>query len=100
MVDYQVDEHANAALLGSVSELNEITQGAERGIDGVVIGDVVAVVLARRLLKRHQPHGGDAKSMQIIEPAHEPREIANTVPVRIHIGADGEAVDNGVLVPE
>jgi hypothetical protein len=38
--------------------------------------------------------------VQIIEAAHQPLKVADAVAVGIHIGADGEAIDDGVLVPE
>jgi hypothetical protein len=38
--------------------------------------------------------------MQIVQPAHEALEVADAVAVRIHIGADGQAIDDRVLVPK
>ena len=72
----------------------------KRGIDPVVVGDVVAVVLAGRGLEGHQPYRRDAEPVQIIEPAHESLEVADAVAVGVHIGADGKAIDDRVLVPE
>ena len=100
VVNYQVDEHPNAALLGSMGELDEIAQGAEGGIDPVVVGNVVAVVLAGRGLEWHQPHRSHPESVQIIEPAHQSREVTDAVAVGVHIGADGKAIDDRILVPE
>jgi hypothetical protein len=70
MVDDQINEHANSALLRAVGELDEIADRAIARVDAVIIGDVVAVVAMWRDLKRHQPDSGHAKAMQIVQPAH------------------------------
>jgi hypothetical protein len=81
-------------------ELDEIAKSAIARIDAVIVRDVIAVVLAGRRLKRHQPDRGDAKPVQIIESPQQAFEIAHSVSARVHIGANGEAVDDTVLVPE
>src|SRR5690606_20245133 len=58
------------------------------------------VVAARGLLEGCEPQAGDAQSVQVIEPAAQPFEVADAVAVRVHEGADVQAVDDGVLVPE
>src|SRR3569833_2976688 len=83
-----------------MGELDEIAERAVAGIDAVIIGDVVTVVAARRGLERHQPDRGDAEAVQIIEPAQEALEVADAVAVGVHIGADRQAIDHAVLVPE
>jgi hypothetical protein len=100
VVDDEVDQHADAALLGGVGEFDEIAEGPVGRIDPVVIRDVVAVVLSRRGLERHQPDRGDPEPVQIIEPAHQALEIAYAVRIGVHVGANREAVDDRVLVPE
>ena len=70
VIDNEVDDHADAALLGAVCEFDKIAHRPEGRIDGVVVGNVVAIVLAWRLLKRHQPDGGDAQAMQVVETPH------------------------------
>ena len=100
VIDDQVDDDADAALLAAVGELDEVAERAVARIDVVVVRDVVAVVAAGRGLERHQPDGGDAQALQIVQAAHQAREIADAVAVGIHVGADGQAVDDGVLVPE
>src|SRR4029079_18270876 len=89
-----------AAVFGAWVKYKKTAGGAVSGIDRVVIRNVVAVVLARRFLKGHQPNRGDAEAVEIIQTPHQALEIADAVAVGIHVGADGQAVDNGVLVPE
>src|SRR4029450_9439022 len=81
VVHYKIDQNANAALLCAVGKLNEIAEGAISGIDIVIVGNVVAIVPARRSLKRHQPNRGHAQSVQIIEAAHESWEITDPIAV-------------------
>jgi hypothetical protein len=100
MVDHEIDQHPHAALLRAVGEFDEVPEGAVARVDGVVVRDVVAVVAAGRLLERHEPHGGDAEPVQVIQPAHQPLEVADAVGVGVHVGADVQAVDDRVLVPE
>ena len=100
MVEHQVDDDPNAALLGALGEFDEIAERAVALVDAVVIADVVAVVAMRRGLERHQPDRGDAEPVQVIEPPHQPLEIADAVGIGIHIGADGQTINDCVLVPE
>ena len=72
VVDDQVDDHADAALLRRVGELDEVAEGAVARDHPVVVGDVVAVVAAGRALERHQPDRGDAEPVQVVEAAHQP----------------------------
>src|SRR5262249_8023558 len=51
-------------------------------------------------LERHQPDGGDAEPVQVVEPAAQPLEVADAVAVGVHVGADRQAIDDGILVPE
>ena len=92
--------HADAALLGPVRELDEVAERAVARIDAVIIGHVIAVVAMRRGLERHQPDGGDAEPVQVIQAAHQPLEVADPVAIGIHVGADRQAVDHRILVPE
>ncbi len=47
VVHDEVDDHAHAALVGGVRELDEVGQVAELGQDGGVVGDVVSAVAQR-----------------------------------------------------
>jgi hypothetical protein len=100
VVHHQIDEDADAALLGAVGELDEIAERAVTRIDVIVVRDVVAVVAIGRGLERHQPDRRDAEPVQVIQAAHQPLEVADPVAVGIHIGTNRQAIDDGVLVPE
>src|SRR2546423_6918758 len=100
MIDDEIDDDPDAALLAAMGEFDKIAERAVARIDAVIVRNVVAVVPAGRWLKRHQPDRGDAEPVQIIQPAQQPLEITDAVAVGIHIGADRKTVDDAVLVPE
>ncbi len=100
VVHDKVDDDTDAALLAAVGEFDEVSERAIARIDAVIVRYVVAAVAARRGLERHQPDRGDAEPVEIIQPAQQPLEIADTIAIGIHIGVDGKTVDNAVLVPE
>jgi hypothetical protein len=83
-----------------VSELREVAGRTVARIDVVVVGDVITVVAAGRWLKMHQPYRRDAESLQIVETSHEALKIADAIAIRVPESADGQAVDDRVLVTE
>src|SRR4029077_18207520 len=100
MVHDEVDEHADAPLLCTVGEVDKVAERPVALIDAVVVGDVVAVVAMRRSLEGHQPYGRDAQDMKIVEAPFQSTEVAYAIAVGIHVGADRQAIDYGVLVPK
>ena len=100
VVDDEIDDHADAALLAAMGEFDEVAERAIARVDAVIVGDVIAIVLAGRRLERHQPDRGDAEPVQIIQPPQQSFEIADAVAIGIHVGADGQAIDHAILVPE
>ena len=55
VVDDEVDDDPQAAVLRRADELDEVAERAEPRVDGVEVGDVVAVVPVGRRVERHQP---------------------------------------------
>ena len=100
MIDDQIDDHPQSERLGVVDEADEVAERAVLLVDVVVVGDVVAVVAIRGWVEGLQPDAGDAEARQIVEPAHQPFEVADAVAVRVLILLDVQAVDDGVAVPE
>ena len=100
VIDDEIDEDSDPALFRRVGELNEIAQCAVARIDIVIIRHVIAVVFAGRRLERHQPHSRHPEPVQIIKPPHQAFEIPHPIPVRVHVRADGEAIDDRVFVPK
>ena len=89
-----------AAAVRLADEVADVGAGAVVGMDVVVVGDVVAVVLERRGIEGQQPEGVDAEILQIVELFGEALEVADAVAVAVAEGLDVQLVDDGVLVPE
>jgi hypothetical protein len=100
MVADELGDHLEAAAMGLADELAHVLDGAVRGIDLVVVGDIVAVVAQRRGVEGQQPDRGDAELLQIIKAGCEALEVADAVAVTIGEGAHVDLVDDRVFVPE
>jgi hypothetical protein len=88
VIDDQIDQDSHAPLLRTVGEFDEFAQRPKARINVVVIGDVITCIAIGRDLERHEPNRRDTQAMQIIEPACQSLEVADTVSVRIHEGFD------------
>jgi len=64
VIHHQVDQQADAAFACLGGEFHEVAQAAQAGIDGVEVGDVIAVVAMRRRMDRIQPQAGHAQARQ------------------------------------
>lgn len=100
MIDHEIDDHSDPALASGMSELDEVSERPISRVDPVVVGNVVTVIEARRALEGHQPNGRHSEPMQVIEPAHQAAEITDAIGIRIHVGRDGKAIDDRILVPK
>src|SRR5258708_31762022 len=65
-----------------------------------VLGDVVAIVAARRGIERQQPDRVDAELSDVVELLDQAGEIADAVVVAVEERFDVELVDDRVLVPQ
>ncbi len=100
VIDDEFGDDAQTAPLGLDDEAPEILHVAEIGIDGAVVGDVVAVVSAGRRIERQQPQRGDAEVLQIAELLGQACEIADAVIVAVGKSLDVKLIDDGILVPK
>jgi hypothetical protein len=62
-------------------ELVEVLEGAELGVDGLVVADVVSVVALWRGEDRGQPDRVDAQVVEVVEVADEPAQVPDPVAV-------------------
>src|SRR5690606_2088605 len=69
-------------------------------VDPAIVGDVVAVVAERRLIKGKEPECRDAQLLEVVQSLREANEVPDTISVGIVERPDMELVDDGVLVPE
>ena len=100
VVDDELDEDLHVALVSGGEEELEVFDGAVAGVNGGVVGDVVAVVAQGRGEEREKPEAGDAQVLEVVETGDETGEVADAVRVRVLEGADVQFVDDCVFVPE
>ena len=100
VVGHQVGDHPHAAVVRGAQELDDVAEGAQPRVDGVEVADVVAVVLQRARVERHQPDAGHAEVGQVVDLAGQPGEVTPPVAVAVGVPLDVQAVDDGVLQPQ
>ena len=99
VVDDEFGDDPQPAPVRLVDEAAEVAHRAVGWVDRAVVGNVVTVVAQRRGIERHQPDRIDAERGDVIEPLHQPTEVAHSVIVGILESLDVHLVDDGVLVP-
>jgi hypothetical protein len=100
VIQNHFDDDADAALVGGGKKNFEIVERSVTGVDGGVVGDVIAVIAKRRGEKRKEPESGGAERLQVVETLCKPGEIPDAVGVAVAEGADVELIDDRVFVPE
>ncbi len=100
VVDDQVRDHLDAAVVGGAHQLHEVAEAAQARVHPAVVAHVVAVVAVGRGIERHQPEAGDTEAGQIIDLPHQTREVADAVAVGVAEGLHVQAVDDRVLPPQ
>jgi hypothetical protein len=80
VVDHEVGDDAQAALVGGLEEGAHVLGGPVVGVDLQVVGDVVAAVAQRRAVVRQQPDAVDPEPLQVVELLGEPAEVARPSP--------------------
>jgi hypothetical protein len=83
-----------------VDELLEVLERAIGGIEGVVVGNVVPVVVLGRRKGWQQPDRCDAEILDVVELLDQAAEVTDAVGVVVVEGFDVQLVQNRVLVPE
>src|SRR5690606_2153835 len=91
VVDHQVHDDLDAALVRLGQQVVEIGQRAVLGVDAAVVGDVVAVV-AGRGVDRHQPDAADAQRLQVVEFRGDAVQVADAVAVGVDPAAHEDLV--------
>lgn len=76
-----------------------VVQGAEHGVDGPVVGDVVAGVGLRGGVEGAQPDGVDAQLLEVGQSAADALEVPHAVPVGVGEAARIDLVDHRVSPP-
>ena len=79
----EVEQHANPTPPGLFDEPVDVRERSEVGMDARVVGHVVAPVDVRRGKDRAQPDAVDAEPLEVLEPLHDPGQVADAVAVRV-----------------
>ncbi len=99
VVHDEVDDHADAALVGLVEQLVEVVDRPALGEDVGVVGDVVPAVAQGRGEERRDPQAVDAQPLQVVELLDQPLEVTRPVGVGVAEGPDQDLVEDGGLEP-
>src|SRR5690606_8038817 len=95
-----VEDHLQSPAMCLVDETVEVVERPEHRVDADVIGDVVAEIRHRRGIDRRDPHGVDTEPAEVIEAGHDPRQVTDSVAVRILEGPRIHLIDDPALPPE
>jgi hypothetical protein len=100
VVDDQLGDHPDAPLVGGAQQPLEVPKRPVVRVHAVVVGNVVAVVLERRRVKRQEPDRGDAEADEVVEAVDQSAEVADPVLVAVGEALDRKLVDHGIPVPQ
>ena len=99
MVHHQIHDDADASFMGCRQHLVEVLHCAEFFHDRLIVTDIIAVVVIGRLIHRREPDHINPQIFQIVQPADNPLQIANPIPVAVHKAARINLINNGFLPP-
>ena len=99
VVGNEVDKDLQPSFVGALDELVEVLERPVLGVDVVVVGHVVAVVLLRRGIERSDPYRVDSQTLEVIETRGDSRQVANAVVVRIGEASDVDLVEDRAAPP-
>jgi len=94
-----VHDHLHAERVGAGDQRVEIVEAAEEPIDLLIVGDIVAHVGLGRLVDRREPDAIDAEGGNVIEAAHDAREVTDAVTVAVLKGARIDLIDHSAAPP-
>ena len=94
----EVEQHLQAPRMGGAQQVPHVGEGAEVGVDGHVVRDVVAPVGQRRCVDRRQPERIDAQLGEVVEPGRDAGDVADAVPVGILERAHVDLIDHAPAI--
>jgi hypothetical protein len=83
----------------SLEEQGGVADVPVLGEDREEVADVVAAVAQGRLVEGQQPEAVDAEPLEVVELVDQAPEVAEAVVVAVLEAADGQLVEDGLLVP-
>ena len=100
VVDDEFGHHLQSEAMGLQKHGAKIVERAELRVDVGIFRDVVAVVLQRRGIERHEPDRVHTQVPDVFELRGESSKVADSIGVRIEERFDVELVDDRVFVPK
>ena len=100
MVYHQIHNEAEAVGMGRGQHLIKILHRAKFLHDGLIIADIVAIVIVRRLVNRRKPDHVHTELLKIIHFFNDAPEIANAVSVAVLKASGIDLINHGFLPPE
>ena len=83
----------------SATSASRSLERAEVGVDGAVVGDVVAPVGVGRGHDRVEPDAVDAEPLEVVERVDDPAQVADAVAVGVRERARVDLVEDAVAPP-
>ena len=83
VVDYEVEDELHAAGVAGVDEGVDVGEGAVAGVDGLVVGDVVAHVFLGGFEHGREPDDVDAELVEVVDFGDEAGDVAPAVVVGV-----------------
>src|ERR1039458_6321020 len=77
VVEHHVEQDADVVVAGGGEQAVEVGEGAVLGVDGGVVGDVVAEVDLRRRIHGRDPDGVDAEGLKVVKALGDAVEVAD-----------------------
>src|SRR5277367_2688429 len=99
MIRHEVEQHFQSPRMCGLEKSFEILHRAKQGIDGPVVGNIIAEVPHGRLEDRRNPDRVDAQIGEIAEPARDSCEIAHSIPIGVLERARIDLIDDSGLPP-
>ena len=99
VVRHDVDDRPDAERVALRDQSVSVSQSAEGGVDGAVVGDVVARIGHRGRIPGAEPDRVDAQVPEIGQPGTDASQVAGPVAVAVGEAAHVQLVDGGVAPP-
>ena len=99
VVHHQVGDDPDTAPVGVVEKGHQVVEGAQIGVDGEEVADVVATVAHGRRVVGQEPQAVDPQPLEIVELGPQAGDIADPVVVGVEETPGEDLVEDGPSVP-
>ena len=99
MVYHQIHHNPDSPLMGFRQHLIKILHRSELIHNIPVIADIIPIVIIGRLIYRRQPNHIHPQILQIIQPAGNPLQIPDSIPVAVHKASGINLINHRLFPP-